>query len=85
MRTSLKNRYKKLSLAGKFSLLSIVIIILIMLSFTLIVRVFTEQMALEIASDGYIGRFNAASQNCRNLFSDAERISKLLGTDDEIG
>lgn len=84
MRTSLKNRYKKLSLAGKFSLLSIVIIILIMLSFTLIVRVFTEQMALEIASDGYIGRFNAASQNCLNLFSDAERISKLLGTDDDI-
>lgn len=81
---NLKNRYKKLSLAGKFSLLSILVIVFIMVLFTLIVRFFSEQMALEIARDGYIGRFEAVSNNCMNLFSDAERISKLLGTNDDI-
>lgn len=84
MKSSLKKKYQKLSLGRKFSLLSIVIIVFIMIVFTFIVRTFSEQMALEIASDGYIGRFNAVSQNCMNLFSDAERISKLLCTDDDI-
>ncbi|MDD3172711.1 MAG: sensor histidine kinase [Herbinix sp.] len=80
----LKNNYKKLSLAGKFSLLSIAIIILIIITFTFIIRLFSEEMALEIASDGYIGKFDAVSQNCMNLFSDAERISKILCTDNDI-
>ncbi len=84
MRQTLKKRYQRLSLAGKFSLLSITIIILIMISFTLIVRFFSEKMATEIASDSYIGKFNAVSQNCMNLFSDAERISKILCTDNDI-
>lgn len=82
--TKLKKMYRKLSLARKISLLSIIVIMLVMISFTVIVKIFYEKSVVEIASNGYAEKFEAVSENCRNLFAEAEQISKSICTDEEV-
>lgn len=79
-----KKQYERLPLARKISLLSIILIIFVMISFTVIVRIFFEKSVVEIATEGYAGKFEAVSENCRNLFSGAEQLSKVLCTDENI-
>lgn len=80
----IKAMYRKLSLARKISLLSIIVITCVMISFTIIVRIFYEKSVVEIASNGYAEKFEAVSENCRSLFIEAEQISKVICTDEAV-
>lgn len=79
-----RKKYERLSLARKISLLSIMVISFVMISFTMIVRIFYENSVIDIATNGYAQKFEAVSENCMNLFSGAEQLSKVLCTDEDI-
>lgn len=80
----LQNRYHTLSLARKFSLMSGMIIVASMLVFTFVVRFFFEQTVLNITSESYRQKFDAASDSSQELLNDAEKIAKILLTDPSL-
>lgn len=77
----MKRKYHELSLAKKFSFLSIIIIFSSILIFTVVIRLFFEKSVLEITSDGYKQKFEVASENSQEILEDAEKIAKVLLTD----
>ncbi len=80
----IKNKYHELSLAKKFSFLSILIMVVSILSFTIVIRIFFERSILNITSDGYKEKFDIASESSQKIFADAEKIAKVLLTDDAV-
>lgn len=80
----LLSRYEGLSLAGKISLLSIMVISFVMISFTFIIRIFYKRSVVEIVVNDYEEKFEIVSENCMNLFSEAEQISRVICTDEDV-
>ncbi|MDO4275837.1 MAG: sensor histidine kinase [Eubacteriales bacterium] len=80
----MKHKYHELSLAKKFSFLSILIIFSSILIFTFVIRLFFEKSVLEITSDGYQQKFDIASESSQEILEDAEKIAKVLLTDEAI-
>lgn len=76
--------YSKLSLAKKFSFLNIVLISFVMLSFVVFLRFFFEKSVLEIVGNEYVQKFEIVSDNCTEILSDAERITKILFTNEDV-
>lgn len=80
----MKNKYHELSLAKKFSVFSTLIIFISILIFTVVIRFFFEKSVLEITSDGYEQKFDVASESSQKILKDAEKIAKVLLTDEAI-
>lgn len=80
----MKNKYHELSLAKKFSFFSILIIIISIVIFTFVINFFFEKSVLEITSESYEQKFDVASENSQTILEDAEKIAKVLLTDDAI-
>ncbi|MDO4343358.1 MAG: sensor histidine kinase [Eubacteriales bacterium] len=80
----MKSKYHELSLAKKFSVFSILIIVIAMVIFTVTIRMFFEKSVLEITSEGYKEKFDIASESSQKILEDAEKIAKVLLTDDTI-
>lgn len=76
--------YKKLSLAKKFSFLNIMLISFVMLSFIILLKFFFEKSVLEIISNEYVQKFRIVSDNCTKILSDAEHITKILFTNEDV-
>ncbi len=72
------------NLAKKFSLLNIVLISLIMLSFIILLNFFFEKSVLGIVGNEYVQKFRIVSDNCTEILSDAERITKILFTNEDV-
>ncbi|MDC7288340.1 sensor histidine kinase [Blautia schinkii] len=80
----MREKYHDLSLAKKFSFLSILIIFSSILAFTFVIRIFFEKSVLEITSDGYQQKFDIVSESSQEILEDAEKIAKVLLTDESI-
>lgn len=79
-----KEKYHRLSLAKKFSFISILTIVISMFVFTVTIQFFFEKSVLKITSDGYKQKFDVASENSQKILGDADKITKVLLTDDVI-
>lgn len=79
-----KDRYHRLSLAKKFSFASIAIITIAMFVFILTIQFFFEKEVLRITSDGYKQKFDVASENSQKILEDADKITKVLLTDEVV-
>ena len=84
MKKILKECYGKLSLAKKITFLNIGMIAFVLVSFTLILQVFFEKAVLDIVTESYVQRFETVSDNCADILLDAERITKVLFTDEDV-
>lgn len=84
MLKKIKDKYHGLSLAKKFSLTSIVIIVISIFVLTVVVQLFFEKSVLEITGEGYRQKFDVASENSQKILEDGEKISKVLLTDKSI-
>lgn len=84
MKSFFKRIYWKLSFAKKISLFNIGMIFLILVSFILILRYYFEKNALEIVSNAYVQKFDMVSDNCADILLGAERITKVLSTDEDV-
>lgn len=80
----MKEKYHDLSLAKKFSLFSIILIVSSIMIFTVVIRWYFEKSVLDITSEGYQQKFDIASESSQDILNDAEKISKVLLTDDSI-
>ena len=80
----MRDKYHELSLAKKFSLFSIILIVSSIMIFTVVIRWYFEKSVLEITSEGYQQKFDIASESSQDILNDAEKISKVLLTDDSI-
>lgn len=80
----MKQKYHELSLSKKFSFLSILIIVSSILIFTFVIRMFFEKSVLEITSDAYQQKFDIVSESSQKVLEDAEKIAKVLLTDEAI-
>lgn len=81
---TVKKAYKKVSLAKKIFLLNIGMICFVMVAFTIILQYFFEQSVLEIVSNSYAQKFETVSDNCARILLDAERITTVLFTDEDV-
>lgn len=84
MKKFLKECYGKLSLAKKITFLNIGMIAFVLVAFTLILQAFFEKAVLDIVTESYVQRFETVSDNCAEILLDAERITKVLFTDEDV-
>lgn len=76
--------YRDFSIAKKISIANIVLTFFLLVLFVILFRTIFEKAVLEIASDGYIQKFDIVSKNCMALFDDAQQLTKFILTDGNI-
>jgi len=77
-------RYRDLSIAKKLTLFTVLMVVLSGTIVTALVKSMFANAMLEVAQEQYVEKFDSISQNCLELFGDAQQMTNIVLTDENI-
>jgi len=77
-------RYRDLSIAKKLTLFAVLMVVLSATVVTALVRSMFANTMLEVAQEQYVEKFDSISQNCLELFEEAQQTTNIVLTDENM-